>query len=66
MQFGESRSKPRRVRVSGREEVGIVIQEGKNFGGAFGEYVYCAVVHFPETGEVAFYDMSKVETVDSD
>ncbi|WP_199442182.1 hypothetical protein [Umezawaea beigongshangensis] len=46
--------------MPGRSDIGEVLQQSKNFG--VGKVVYCAVVHFPETGEVAFYDMSKVET----
>lgn len=60
---GETTPQPRRVTVEDRDDVGIVIKEGKNFGSGPGGYVYCVVVHFPDTGEVKFYDTSKVTTV---
>lgn len=47
----------RRVRVGGREEVGIVIDEGKNFGTI--SHIYCAGVYFPKTGEVAYYEKGR-------
>jgi hypothetical protein len=53
---------PRRVRVPGRDDLGIVIQAGKNLGTS--PNIYCAIVHFPETGEVAFYDMRRLEDVE--
>lgn len=62
MRYGDELPKqPRRVRVAGRDDIGEVIQEGKNFGTRYP--IYCAVVYFPETGEVAFYDMKLIQTV---
>lgn len=43
----------RRVRVDGRDDAGIVIDEGKNFGSL--SHLYCIGVYFPSTGEVAYY-----------
>ncbi len=57
---GDSSERLRRVRVPGRSDIGEVLQQDQYFG--VSKVVYCAVVHFPETGEVAFYDMSRVET----
>ncbi len=47
----------RRVKVPGREEVGLVIDEGKNFG--MSSFVYCIGVFFPDTGEVAYYEKGR-------
>ena len=47
----------RRVRVDGRDDVGIVVDEGKNFGVATN--VYCIGIYFPETGEVAYYEKGR-------
>lgn len=47
----------RRVRVDGREEVGIVVDEGKNIGSATG--IYCVGVYFPSSGEVAYYEKGR-------
>ncbi|MEV4319575.1 hypothetical protein [Actinocrispum sp. NPDC049592] len=63
MQFArEERQGPRQVKVLDREDVGFVIDEGKSFGSG-NAHVYCVGVHFPDTGEVKFYDKSKVMTV---
>jgi hypothetical protein len=63
MQFdGEERQAPRHVKVLDREDIGLVVDEGKSFG-AGNAHVYCVGVHFPATGEVKFYDKSKVTTV---
>lgn len=63
MQFAsEGQQGPRRVRVLDREDFGFVIDEGKSFGSG-NAHVYCVGVHFPDTGEVRFYDKSKVTTV---
>lgn len=47
----------RRVRVDGRTDVGIVIDEGKNLGSA--SNVYCIGIYFPDTGEVAYYEKGR-------
>ena len=57
----ESR-KPRRVRVEGRDDVGEVIHEGVNLGSPIFN-VYCVCVHFPATGECAYYDKNRVQTL---
>lgn len=54
--------RPRRVRVEGRDEVGEVINEGKNLGSSFN--IYAVMVHFPSTGECVYYDKSRVQTVE--
>lgn len=53
---------PRRVWVSGRTDIGEVIDPGKVIGHKFSRY--CVGVHFPETGEVIYYDASRVVDVD--
>ncbi|MCW2655953.1 MAG: hypothetical protein JWR06_146 [Jatrophihabitans sp.] len=53
---------PRRVWVAGRTDIGEVIDPGKVFGHRFS--ILCVGVHFPETGEVAYYDASRVVDVD--
>ncbi|OXM64055.1 hypothetical protein [Amycolatopsis vastitatis] len=58
----EEHQGPRRVKVLDREDVGFVVDEGKSFGSG-NAHVYCVGVHFPDTGEVKFYDKSKVTTV---
>ncbi|WP_240521884.1 DNA-directed RNA polymerase I subunit RPA49 family protein [Amycolatopsis vastitatis] len=40
----------------------MVVDEGKSFGSG-NAHVYCVGIHFPATGEVKFYDKSKVTTV---
>lgn len=52
----------RRVHVEGREEIGIVIDEGKNFGG--GSHIYCVGVYFPTTGEMAYYEKGRERPAD--
>ena len=47
----------RRVRVEGREDVGIVFDEGKNVGVTTS--IYCIGIYFPETGEVAYYEKGR-------
>jgi hypothetical protein len=59
---GEERQEARRVKVPDRADIGFVVDEGRSFGSG-NAHVYCVVVHFPETGEVKFYDKSKVTTV---
>jgi hypothetical protein len=58
----EERQGPRQVKVLDREDIGFVVDEGKSFGSG-NAHVYCVGVHFPDTGEVKFYDKSKVTTV---
>jgi hypothetical protein len=58
----EEHQGPRRVKVLDREDVGFVVDEGKSFGSG-NAHVYCVGIHFPDTGEVKFYDKSKVTTV---
>ncbi|MDO8731449.1 MAG: hypothetical protein Q7L55_02600 [Actinomycetota bacterium] len=48
----------RLVAVEGRDEHGMVVDEGKNFGS-----VYCVGVHFASTGEVVFYEKTRVRTI---
>lgn len=55
-------SGPRRVWVAGRSDLGEVIDPGKVIGGRHS--LFCVGVHFPETGEVVYYDASRV--VDAD
>jgi hypothetical protein len=63
MQFAsEEQQGPRKVKVLDREDIGFVVDEGKSFGSG-NAHVYCVGVHFPATGEVKFYDKSKVTTV---
>ena len=45
----------RRVKVRGREEVGVIVDGGKNIGS-----LYCVGVHFESTGEVIYYAQSAV------
>ena len=49
---------PRWVRVSDREDVGEVIQPGKNLGST--RSVYCYVIYFPDTGECRFYNARRI------
>lgn len=53
----------RKVRVIGRDDIGEVVSEGVNIG--VRPSVYCASVHFPSTGEVAYYDKAGVDTVEA-
>jgi hypothetical protein len=50
----------RSVRVDGRDDIGVVVDEGKNFGVATN--VYCIGIYFPDTGEVAYYEKSREHT----
>lgn len=52
----------RRVRVTGRDEVGIVVDEGKNLGSATN--VYCVGVYFPSSGEVVYYEKGRERAAD--
>jgi hypothetical protein len=47
--------KGKSVTVNGRTDVGIVVDAGKNIG-----TVYCVGIHFPSTGEVAYYEQQSV------
>ena len=49
---------PRRVWVTGRSDIGEVIDPGKVIGHR--PSLLCVGVHFPETGEVVYYDASRV------
>ena len=51
------------MRVVGRDEIGEVIDEGKNIGSA--TTLYCVGVYFPSSGEVAYYEKTRVETVEN-
>jgi hypothetical protein len=55
---------PEWVHVPGREEVARVLQHGKNQGSP-SMNVYCWVLHFPSTGEVAFYDAARLRRADA-
>lgn len=57
----EPSPRARVVRVTGREDLGEVVDEGKNIGSA--KHLYCVGVHFPSTGEVVYYESSRVETI---
>lgn len=54
--------RPRQVRVTGRDDIGEVINEGKNLGSSFN--VYAVMVHFPSSGECVYYDSARVTSVD--
>jgi hypothetical protein len=51
----------RQVRVEGRDEVGFVVDEGKNIGSA--ATLYCVGIHFPSTGEVVYYEKGRERDV---
>jgi hypothetical protein len=53
---------PRRVRVPGRNDIGELVDGGKNFG--MNPSIYCVGIHFPSTGECIYYDKSRIEYVD--
>lgn len=53
---------PKRVKVIGREDIGDVIQWGKNVGAS--PAIYCAVIYFQETGECVFYDVRRLIRVE--
>ncbi|MEO9137610.1 MAG: hypothetical protein ABI345_00945 [Jatrophihabitans sp.] len=54
---------PRRVWVTGRQDVGEVIDPGKVIGHR--PSLLCVGVHFPLTGEVVYFDASRVVDVDA-
>lgn len=54
----------RRVRVEGRDEVGFVVDEGKNIGSAAN--VYCVGIYFPSSGEVTYYEKGRERDVSAD
>ncbi|WP_385897698.1 hypothetical protein [Tessaracoccus sp. O5.2] len=45
-----------------RDDIGDVIQWGKNLGS--NPAIYCAVIYFPETGECRFYAIDQVSRVE--
>lgn len=47
----------RRVHVDGRDEIGVVVDEGKNIGSA--STLYCIGVYFARTGEVVYYEKGR-------
>jgi hypothetical protein len=51
-----------KVRVLGRDDIGELVDGGKNFG--TNPPMYCVGIHFPETGECVYYDKSRIEYVD--
>jgi len=53
---------PRRVRVPGRDDIGELVDGGKNFG--TNPSIYCVGIHFPSTGECVYYDKSRIQYVD--
>ncbi len=53
---------PHQVRVPDRDDIGQVIQAGKNLG--TNPAIYCYVIYFEETGECCFYDSRRVTRVD--
>lgn len=58
----QTSNQPRHVRVPGRDDIGELIDGGKNFG--TNPSIYCVGIHFPTTGECAYYDKSRIEYVD--
>lgn len=58
----ETSGGPRRVRVPGRDDIGEVVDNGKNFG--TNPAIYCLGIYFPKTGECLYYDRNRVEDVD--
>jgi hypothetical protein len=58
----EAGEAPARVRVWGRDDIGEVIDEGKLFGHRFS--LLCVGIHFPKTGEVAYFDITRVTAAD--
>lgn len=44
-----------RIHVLGRDEVGEIVDSGKQFG-----RIYCVGVYFPNTGEVVYYSRERV------
>ncbi|GAB2582613.1 hypothetical protein [Microlunatus antarcticus] len=55
---------PKYVRMPRRDEVGTVIQVGKNMGGSINVYAYVGSIE--ATGEVCFYGSSRVTRCDED
>jgi hypothetical protein len=55
-------NQPQRVRVTGRDDIGEIVDGGKNFGA--NPSIYCVGVHFPTTGECVYYDKSRVQHVE--
>jgi hypothetical protein len=53
---------PRRVWVTGRDDIGEVVDPGTIIGHKHS--LYCVGVHFPATGEVVYYEASRVFDVD--
>ena len=53
---------PKDVKVRDREDIGDVIQWGKNLGTT--PAIRCAVIYFPETGECRFYAVDQLTRVD--
>lgn len=53
---------PRRVWVTGRTDIGEVIDPGKVIGHR--PSLLCVGVHFRQTGEVIYFDASRVVDVD--
>jgi len=49
-----------RVRVPGRDDIGEIVDPGKNFGPTG---IYCVGIHFPSTGECVYYDRARVQPV---
>ena len=49
--------------VPGREDTGVVIQWGTNIGPP-DHNKWAVILHFPETGEIAWYDSQKVTVID--
>ncbi len=58
----QATSRRRRVRVPGRDDIGEVVDHGKNFGITSG--IYCLGIYFPKTGECVYYDQTRVEDVE--
>jgi hypothetical protein len=58
----QSSNQPRRVRVPGRDDIGELIDGGKNFG--TNPSIYCVGIHFPTTGECVYYDKARIEYVE--
>ena len=52
-------SGPQWAKVKDRDDVGEVIQRGRNIGD-----VSCVAIHFPATGEVRFYASGAIDPCD--
>lgn len=59
---GKPATQLQHVRVTGRDDMGELIDEDRNFG--TNPSIYCIGIHFPSTGECAYYDKSRIEHVD--